>query len=180
MSNLINFFLCNMACICFNCQVTPWSDSAKAAQELQRNPAALLHLTLTPRVHTQLTVAAGSSLSSWESVQACRAFPWQRDQEDASCAISSAKILKNIPELAGAARTAADRRVMFCCLTWQQRTATCIGPAPLQKSQSPSSKYCLREKAFRRERQNCRVGDNTNNLCYTSGRGHSLLIKSLG
>lgn len=43
-----------MACICFNCQVTLWSDSAKPPQELQRNLAALLHPTLTPCVDTQL------------------------------------------------------------------------------------------------------------------------------
>lgn len=58
-----------------------------------------------------------------------------------------------------------SRRVMLSCSTWQPRTATCIDPAPPQKSPSPSTQYSSKAKAFKEARQESWVEDRHHRQC---------------
>lgn len=82
-----------------------------------------------------------------------------------------------------------SRRVMFGCSTWQPRTATCIDPAPPQKSPSPSTEYSSKAKAFKAAGQESWVEDRHHGQCKcnqdrtfatSQQEGNALLTKSLG
>lgn len=77
---------------------------------------------------------------------------------------------------------------MFCCCTWQPRTATCIDPAPPQKSPSQSAEYSLKEKAFKSARQESwvegghhrqRKSNQGRTFATSQQEGNALLTKSV-